>query len=151
MAVDLKSISLRSAIPEDRAFIADTFLLALRESIAAARGAWDQERERTQFFRQLQMANTWIVQLAQLPVGFYTLLPSPNALELHTLCIVPLYQCCGIGGFVTQSLQRSATGAKQVLLLSVLKSNPRASSFYKKLGFVPIGESEHHVRFQSPT
>lgn len=51
-------LTTRRATDDDLALLTDLFLRAMQIPIAAARGLWDEARERRQFLDQLQLQRT---------------------------------------------------------------------------------------------
>ncbi len=138
------SITRRAARFEDMPFLTDCFVRAMRESITACRGQWDEARERAQFEHQLDLGTTEVIRAAEADIGFVVCVQGPHALQIHTLCIVPEQQGRGIGSHVTVDLVASGRQLGHDVVLSVLKSNRRAEAFYRRLGFRVVDESEHH-------
>ena len=136
----------RQAENSDLPLVEDIFIAAMRPYIESARGSWDVAREREQFRRQLVLGSTEVVQTSAGNVGFLTLLPHDEGLELHTLCIDPAHQGLGLGASVIRHVLSAPRARGQTVLLSVLRTNPRAQAFYERLGFVVCGGSEHHIR-----
>jgi len=139
---------MRQALAEDGEFLAQVFLASMREVITLARGSWDEQRECAQFQRQLQLRHTEIFELAGVAVGFVTLVPGESEIELHTVCVAPAYQGRGFGSFVLQTVAHSARAQGKAVVLSVLKSNPRALALYERLGYSVVGQSEHHFHLR---
>jgi ribosomal protein S18 acetylase RimI-like enzyme len=142
------SLTQHQALVDDIPFLTDVFLRAMQPYIAAARGQWNHLREREQFRDQLSLPFTRIIQQHGIPVGFFTAIEHRQHIELHTLCIAPEHQGHGIGTTVSQQLIAAAGSQKRGVVLSVLKSNPRARLLYEHLGFTPTGESTHHVHMR---
>lgn len=138
--------TLRPATSDDVGFLTRTFLVSMRDSIEAARGVWDEARERAQFEHQLDLEHTKVICVGDSGVGFVTVIPRSAEIELHTLCVVPERQSQGIGSLVTRQIGESDYAAGIPIAASVLKTNMRATRFYKRLGFVRTGESRHHLR-----
>jgi ribosomal protein S18 acetylase RimI-like enzyme len=140
------TFDLQRARPEHRDFLADCFLRAMRESITASRGIWDEGRERAQFLSQLEGGETRVIRLGALDVGFLTLVRGDHAVELHTLCLSPGHQGLGLGSAVV----RRVLGEERLrgLELSVLNVNVRARALYERLGFEVIARTEHHTRMR---
>ena len=145
-------VTTRPAGAADVGWLADVFLRALREAITAARGAWDEARERLQFHEQLDLGRTRVIQLRGADIGFLMSLELGNEVELHTLCVAPEYQSQGIGSSITRGLVGDARASGRSVVLSVLKANERARRFYERLGFVIVNESTYHhrMRFREP-
>ena len=138
------SITSRSAGPEDVPFLADCFLRSMRESVAASRGQWAEAREQVQFEHQLDLQSTRIIQTSDGDVGFLMLGHQHMAIQLHTLCIAPEWQGRGIGSQVTIGVIDLGRQTGRDVVLSVLKTNARAEALYRRLGFMVVGETEHH-------
>jgi ribosomal protein S18 acetylase RimI-like enzyme len=141
-------ISQRKASKEDVGFVTDVFLRAMHIPIAAARGFWDEAKERTQFVDQLDISQTEIIRQGDSDVGFMLVLDRGHDREIHTLCIAPEFQSGGIGRQVTLQLLDHAAKHNHDVVLSVLKSNRGAQSFYEQLNFVVTEESSYHRRMR---
>ena len=90
-----RKFEVRRASDDDRPFLEDVFLRAGRDMITAARGAWDEERERQQFRKQLEIPFTWVVRHQSRDVGFMMVVVNEAAFELHTPCIQGSLQARG--------------------------------------------------------
>ena len=128
------NITSRAARSEDMAFLTDCFLRSMCDSITACRGQWDEVRERAQFERQLDLEETKIIRADDVNVGFVMCVQQPGALQMHTLCVAPEYQGRGIGAQVTMDIVSRGRHAGFEVVLSVLKTNPRAEALYRRLG-----------------
>jgi ribosomal protein S18 acetylase RimI-like enzyme len=138
----------RPATGADLGFLEDVFLRAMRAHITAARGFWDEAKERKQFREQLQLEHTRIIEHDGNSIGFFMKLERGQSLELHTLCIAPEYQGRGIGTAVIRQIVSDAQGHGREVLLSILKPNTSARALYERLGFVVIGETGHHYQMR---
>lgn len=141
-------LALRQATNEDVPFLTDVFLRAMRDHITAARGHWDEAKEQLQFLEQLQIQHTRIIECGGAGIGFFMAVDCGQDLEIHTLCIAPEHQRHGLGTAVTMELVADALAHKRDVVLSVLKVNAAACSFYTRLGFVLTEESDHHYRMR---
>lgn len=141
-------VQTRAASEADTPFLEQVFLCALKDAITAARGGWDEERERRQFHEQLEIESTRLIGHRGRDVGFMMVLDWEDHSTLHTLCILPEWQGLGLGTRVTRDLIRATTQAGRKLDLYVLKANPRARAFYERLGFRVIADTGNHHRFQ---
>jgi len=138
------TLALRSATVDDIPFLTQVFLESLRESITAARGEWDRNREIAQFQRQLDLTATNLIVCDGIDVGFVMTPESEQEIQIHTVCVSPPHQRRGIGSEVTLSVVARAQATNRATVLSVLKTNPRARAFYERLGFRVADESDHH-------
>jgi ribosomal protein S18 acetylase RimI-like enzyme len=142
-------LSTCQATDDDLAFLEDVFLRAMRVHITAARGTWDEARERSQFCEQLRLWHAQIIKQSGLRVGFYITLESGADVELHTLCIAPEHQGQGLGSDVTRQILSDARARnRDGVVLSVLKPNTAARSLYERLGFTINEERTHHYRMR---
>ena len=145
-------LSTRRATDNDLAFLANSYLCTMRIHITAARGFWDEAKERQQFRDQLRLDQTHIVKRSGIDVGFFMTVPCGEDIEIHTLCVAPEHQGQGIGTAITRLIVEEACAQKHGVILSVLKVNTAARSLYERVGFVVNGESTYHyrMRFVSP-
>jgi len=141
-------VSTRQAAGDDVAFLAEVFLRAMRIHITAARGFWDESRERRQFREQLDLHYTRIIEHNGVSVGFLMALPHGEDIEIHTFCIAPENQGQGFGTAITRQVLDDARIRRCGVVLSVLKANKAARSLYERLGFVVIEETDHHYRMR---
>jgi ribosomal protein S18 acetylase RimI-like enzyme len=133
---------------KDLIFLADVFLRAMRPYITAARGCWDEARERVQFLDQLRVNHTKIIEQDGARAGFFMIVSCDSDREIHTLCIAPEHQRRGLGTAVMQGILDDAREHHRDIVLSVLKVNVKAQSFYKRLGFTVVEESSSHYRMR---
>jgi ribosomal protein S18 acetylase RimI-like enzyme len=141
-------ITTHQATDDDLPFLANVFLRSMRVPITSARGFWDEAKERTQFHEQLQLPHTQVIEHNGMSVGFLMTLELGKDIELHTLCIAPEHQGRGLGTAVTRQLIDDAHARRCGVVLSVLKANTAARSFYERLGFAVTEESVHHYRMR---
>jgi ribosomal protein S18 acetylase RimI-like enzyme len=139
---------LRQAKDKDLPFLADIFLRAMVNHVTAARGYWDEAKEHAQFLEQLQLEQTQVVERDGVRIGFFMTAERGQDIELHTLCIAPEYQRHGLGTTIMRQLMEAAFDRKRSIVLSVLKVNTAALSFYTRLGFILTTESAHHYHMR---
>jgi ribosomal protein S18 acetylase RimI-like enzyme len=139
------------AMKNDVAFLEDVFLQAMRNSIEACRGYWDEVKERARFCEQLQLPETRIVEEDGKNIGFFVTLESGSDMHLHTICIAPEYQGQGFGTTIIRALLNDARARKRGVILSVLKTNTSARSLYERLGFVVTEETANHCHLRLVT
>jgi ribosomal protein S18 acetylase RimI-like enzyme len=120
----------------------------MRIHITAARGFWDEPKERAQFREQLRLDRTRIIERSGVDVGFFMTGEWDDYIELHTLCIAPEHQRQGIGTEITRQVIGESRASRRGVVLSVLKANTAARSLYERLGFAVIEESSHHYRMR---
>jgi ribosomal protein S18 acetylase RimI-like enzyme len=141
-------LSTRQATDEDIVFLEDVFLQTMRLHITAARGFWDEVKERSQFREQLQLQRARIIEHKGVSAGFFMTVERNQDIELHTLCMTSDYQGQGFGTAITRQILNDARAKKCGVILSVLKPNTAARSLYERLGFIITEESTHHYRMR---
>lgn len=132
----------------DLAFLEHVYLRAMRVHITAARGSWDEAKERKQFHEQLQLEHTRVIQNGGVAVGFVMILERGPYIELHTICIAPEHQGRSIGTTAIRQILSDAQHQRREVRLSVLKPNTAARSLYERLGFVTTEETAHHCHMR---
>jgi ribosomal protein S18 acetylase RimI-like enzyme len=134
----------RLAVPEDLPFLRRCFLGAMRDSITACLGRWDEARELAQFDAQIAIQGTKVLVHDGSDVGFIMLTETPDSIQIHTLCISPEFQGHGFGTKAIHAVVARAHRTGCDLILSVLKGNGRAEALYQRLGFSVVAESVYH-------
>lgn len=104
----------------------------------------DEQRKYFEHFISQVKSDTWIIQLNGVDIGFYNGMElADGSYDIGNICIIPKYQGRGIG---TQVLKDVMTLHKnQDLHIQYFKQNPMGE-LYKRLGFIPNGESEFHYQ-----
>jgi GNAT superfamily N-acetyltransferase len=111
---------------------------------ASRREAWNDARERKQFYEQLSVTSIRVIRVDAEIAGFIDFRPAADGCRLHTMIIVPDWQSRGVGAVVIERLRNEAKALDQPLMLSVLKTNPRARSFYEREGFSVTSSTQDH-------
>jgi GNAT superfamily N-acetyltransferase len=111
---------------------------------ASRREAWNDARERKQFYEQLSVSTIRVIRVDAAAAGFIDFRSEEDACRLHTMVIVPEWQSQGVGAIVIERLRAEAQALNRPLTLSVLKANPRARSFYEREGFSVTASTETH-------
>lgn len=147
------NIATRPASEDDQAFVLECFLRAMRPSLSAWRGEWDEARERARFVDALDLHRTTVIEADERAVGFVMIVELPRVLQVHTIAIAPEHQGRGIGSEIVRDLVDIGRQTGRDVVLSVLKSNPRAETLYVRLGFCVVEETDsyRHLRWTSPS
>lgn len=111
---------------------------------ASRREPWNDARERKQFFEQLSVVSVRIIRVDGEVAGFVDFRPGVEKCELHTMIVVPQWQSKGVGAAVLEGLRTEAQALKKPIVLSVLKTNPRALYFFERQGFSATSSSQDH-------
>ena len=146
------AITLRDALPADRAF-----LLALYTSTRAdefAQLGWPVEMERS--FMQMQFeaqrgdyerkhpgALCQVIELRRCPIGRLWVAQDKRCLTLLDISLIAALRGHGIGTDCLLRVQQRAAAARLDVELQVVPGNP-AQHLYERLGFRCIGDSGVH-------
>ena len=68
---------------------------------------------------------------------------------VNQVYVLPEHQGRGIGRVCMLAVMERAKGLGLPVRLQVMKVNPRAVAFYRRLGFTVTGETETHVRMEA--
>ena len=119
----------------------ELFRAAMEPYVNATRKTpWNDGRERSQFLKQLVPQTIQLIHVDGQVVGFVDLRVDEDGRNLHTMIVVPEWQSKGIGSAVLDRLMANS----ERIALSVLKTNPRARTFYERKGFREVSSSQHH-------
>lgn len=88
-----------------------------------------------------------VLEEERLLAGYSVLAVAADEAHLLNLCIDPVAQGRGLGGFLLDHLLRTATRAgNRIIYLEVRPSNAAALSLYKRAGFSRIGVRRNYYR-----
>jgi GNAT superfamily N-acetyltransferase len=135
---------LRSAGPRDSEFAYAARRAAFREYVE--RGAsWDEEEQRTLHERRFQAQDFRIVSLSGTDVGILAMVVAPDEMRINQLFLLAEHQGKGVGRRCMLRVMNEARERGLPVRLRVMKVNPRARTFYERLGFASRGETETHT------
>jgi ribosomal protein S18 acetylase RimI-like enzyme len=143
----MRKVEMRRATADDVDLLWTIFRASLKDYIIEARGEWNEEREESQFWRQLDLSASRIIAVDHQHIGFIVAPIRDGALWIHTICIVPEYQRKGIGTGVIRSVFAEGKEQEIPIYLGILKVNP-ARRLYERLGFKVIGDLPNHYKMQ---
>ncbi len=119
---------------------------AYKKYVEECWGFWNENDQQKYFedFMSKAIGDIWIIQLNGKDIGFYNgfMLDDKNY-EIGNICIIPEYQGRGIGTQVLTDIME--LHKDQELHLQYFKQNP-VGALYKRLGFIPSGETEFHYQ-----
>jgi ribosomal protein S18 acetylase RimI-like enzyme len=142
-------VLLREASDADSAFCYEVKVAAHRDNIVATYGPWHKAEQRAYHERQWSHGEVRIIVADGADVGWVRCLDGAERVDIAGLYILPSHQRRGIGTVVVQRVLEEARSAGKALFLQVMKQNS-ALAFYRKLGFVVVGETETHFEMGQP-
>jgi GNAT superfamily N-acetyltransferase/predicted nucleotidyltransferase len=137
-------VDLRQATSADNEFAYQTKKAAFRIYVEAA-GGWDEAEQRQLHRRRFAEQEFQVVQVSGEDVGVLVVARAPDCMKVNQLFILPEHQGRGIGEAIMKRVIEDAEGHGLPVRLRVLKANPRAAAFYRKLGFAETGKTGTHA------
>ena len=141
---DMDNLSLRKATADDSEFAYQTKKVAFKEYVEKVWG-WDENEQRQLHERRFASQDFQVIQVSDINVGILAVVRQLDCVKVNQIFIVPEYQSKGIGAACIMRIVEDAAVSKLPVQLQVLKVNSRAVTFYQRLGFRSIGESDTHV------
>jgi ribosomal protein S18 acetylase RimI-like enzyme len=144
--IGLNGFRVAPATNGDRTVLYAMFRQSMEYYVNLARGkAWDDARERRQFFNQLTLGGCRVVADETTPIGFIDVRYQRSELLVHTLVVIPPYQRRGIGSALMIGVIAESRRLALPIVLTVLKVNHAARRFYESHRFYVEAESEQHL------
>ena len=140
----MNSLKLREASKNDSHFAYGVKRAAFKEYAEKVWG-WDEDYQWQLHKQRFDPQEFRVIVLNGKDIGIMAVLYKPDCLKLNQLYLMPDYQGKGIGRECMLLLIEEARGLGLPIRLRVLKVNPRAQTFYQRLGFGCIGETDTHV------
>lgn len=140
----LDVVNLRQATAADCEFAFQAKKAAFRPYVEQVWG-WDEAKQRQMHERRSAEQEFQVIQESGLDVGVLATVRERDCLKLNQLFILPEHQGKGIGSRCMSLAIAEARRLGLPVRLRVLKVNPRALSFYERLGFVRTGETDAHI------
>ena len=142
------SIKLRKASQDDKEFAYQVKKAAFREYVERARG-WEEDEQRKLHDRRFRAQDFRIIDLYGTDVGIMSVAIEPDCVFVNQLYILPEHQGQGVGRRCMLMVIEGASKLSLPVRLRVLKVNPRAVSFYERLGFALTGDTDTHFLMQN--
>lgn len=151
-------ISLRPATLGDVAFLAD---VVIRATIAQGRFPPDadldeyragyEEWTRETVLGAIPDCTLSVIERDGVPIGRFRVVRAPTSITLGGIQLLPAFQNQRTGSTLLEQLKQEAEQKSIPLRLSVEKNNPNAQRFYKRHGFVGVGEDEeeYHLEYRA--
>lgn len=140
-------LNLREATAEDSDLAYEIKKAAFRQYVEKVWG-WDEEEQRLLHQRRFLAQNFRMIQMSGIDVGLLAVVREPDRVNVKQLFILPEYQGRGIGKACMLEVIREASAHRLPVRLQVLKVNPRALAFYRRLGFQDIAETDTHNQME---
>jgi len=138
----------RGRTPADSEFAYLTKRAAFSEYVEKVWG-WDEEAQRRLHEQRFTAQECRVINLAGTDVGIMAVAVAPGCVRVNQLFLVPEHQGKGIGRKCMLLVINEARQLGLPIRLRVLKVNPRALTFYQRLGFVRTGETDTHVLMET--
>ena len=139
----MNSVALRGAGPNDREFAYQAKKAAFREYVEKVFG-WDEDEQRQLHEQRFGAQDFRVINLAGTDVGIMAVDLAPDCVKVNQLFLLPEHQGKDIGRRCMLLIIEEARQLGLPVRLRVLKVNPRALSFYQRLGFMRTGETDTH-------
>lgn len=113
-------------------------------------GQWNEEDQKEYFkkFISTYKNNSYIIKNEDKAIGFYNDEElEDGSYEVGNICIIPEYQGKGIGTDILKT--KLEEHKNQDIKIQFFKQNP-VGELYKRLGFIPSGETEFHYQMIKP-
>ncbi|HEV2828461.1 MAG TPA: GNAT family N-acetyltransferase [Pyrinomonadaceae bacterium] len=143
-----RSITLRSALPEDQEFLFGVYASSREEEMSL--WGWDDNQKRgflelqwraknDQYNLSYPQADDSVVLLNGRPIGRMMFDRAGPDFTFLDIALLPEYQNQNIGTRLIELLQQEATAAQKSVVLHVLRTN-RAARLYERMGFKMVNE-----------
>ena len=142
------SIKLRKASQDDKEFAYQVKKAAFREYVERAWG-WEEDEQRKLHDQRFRAQDFRIIDLHGTDVGIMSVAIEPDCVFVNQLYILPEHQGQGVGGSCMSMVIEVGSKLTLPVRLRVLTVNPRAVSFYQRLGFAVTGDTDTHFLMQN--
>ncbi|ROM18989.1 GNAT family N-acetyltransferase [Pseudomonas protegens] len=126
-------------------------IAAMRESLERL-GRFDPQRARERFAASFAAERCHFILSDGQPAGFIQSQSHGDHLRLQHLYVLPQFQGRGLGAKALEQLLERSANEQLPIHLDALRGSD-SNRFYRRLGFVQVGESEwdiHYVRPANP-
>ncbi|HLC30177.1 MAG TPA: GNAT family N-acetyltransferase [Dehalococcoidia bacterium] len=139
----MNSLTLRKASPNDSEFAYCAKRAAFKEYVEKVKD-WDEDEQRHLHEQRFETQDFRVINLAGTDVGIMAVVVAPDCVKVNQLFLLPEHQGKDIGRRCMLLIMEEARELDLPLRLRVMKVNPRALAFYRRLGFVRTGETDTH-------
>jgi GNAT superfamily N-acetyltransferase len=137
------SLTLRAADQGDSEFAFTARRAALKQYVDAMAG-WDEAEQRELHGRRFASQDFRVISFAGVDVGIIAVSLTPDHMKINQLLLVPERQGRRIGRQCMLRMMDEAAALGLPIRLRVMKVNPRALSFYERLGFIRTAATDSH-------
>ena len=134
----------------DYEFVYEVKKNAYKKYVEECWGNWIEKEQRKYFERFITISkkNAFIIMYEDKKIGFYNgeILENGNY-EIGNICIISEFQGNGIGSKILKD--KIEENKDRNIEIQYFKQNP-VGKLYKKLGFIPNGETEFHYKMIKP-
>lgn len=142
---------LRPATKDDGSFLYELKRAALRDSVVATYGEWNEVWQRERFFENFVPSTCEIVVVEGDDVGMLAVDRDADPIYVGGIYLLPGAQRRGIGHALMSDLMAFAADEGKGVHLQVLRGNPDAKRFYERLDFVAGEVSDTHTQMYWPS
>jgi GNAT superfamily N-acetyltransferase len=139
----MDDLTLRKATANDSEFAYRAKRAAFKEYVEKVWG-WDEDEQRRLHERRFIAQDFRVITLDGSDIGILAMVVASDCVEVNQLFLLPEHQGKGIGRRCMLMIMEEARRLRLPVRLRVLKVNPRALEFYKRLGFTRTGETDTH-------
>ena len=141
-------LKLRKARQDDSEFTFQVKRAAFKDYVDQVWG-WDEDSQRVLHDRRFAEQDYRVISLDGRDVGIISVAVKPDCLFVNQLHVLPEHQGRGIGRTCMLMVMDEGSKLGLPVRLQVLKVNPRALTFYERLGFAITGDTDTHFLMQS--
>ncbi|KTC39215.1 MAG: GNAT family N-acetyltransferase [Pseudomonas sp.] len=141
-------IALLATTTHDLETLVQMRIAAMRESLERI-GRFDPQRARERFVASFAAERCYFILSDGQPAGFIQSESHGDHLRLQHLYVMPSFQGRGIGAKALEQLLERSANEQLPIHLDALRGSD-SNRFYRRLGFVQVGESEWDIHYVRP-
>lgn len=141
------NLTIRTAAEDDKEFAYQAKKAAFKEYVELVWG-WDEDRQRKLHDQRFAAQDFCVINLDGKDVGIMSVDLKPDSVFVNQIYILPEHQKQGIGRRCMSVVVEEGNKLDLPVRLRVLKVNPRAVTFYERLGFTLTDETDTHFLMQ---
>ena len=145
-----KDIKMIPYTDDDYNFVYEVKKEAYKKYVEECFGSWDEEDQKNRFKDNMNKSQsiTSIIVVNDKKVGFYQgKLLDDNTYYIENICVGSEFRGNGIGSIILKNI--ISEYRDKDIKIQYFKQNP-VGNLYKRLGFIPDGETEFHYQMIKP-